>query len=218
MKKIIKHLKIEWHKYLFDTVVVIVGILIAFSLNNWNESRKQIIAENEFILGVKNDLKQDKIYISLVLKIYEDKEIIFHSINDELFNLYVNDKLKLVSLLNKYIASNRTFYPVVGTFESAMSGNEIGKFNNKSFCLGATKLYNSTYARLSDNAKNFDDRYFYLVKKYSYERRTGHLREMNHAQQIELLDDLFYYMKSMKYYINILNNAVKEIDELLDTN
>lgn len=201
-----------------EIVLVVIGILIALSLNNWNESRKQNIAENEFILGVKNDLKQDKIYISLVLKNYEDKEIMFQSINDELFNLYVDDKLKLVSLLNKFIANNRTFYPVVGTFESAMSGNEIGKFNNKSFNSYATKLYNSTYARLKDNAKNFDDRYYYLVKKYSYERRTGHLREMNHAQQIELLDDLFYYMKSMKYYTKLLNDAVKEIDELLDTN
>jgi len=45
MKKIIEHLKIEWHKYIFDTVVVIVGILIAFSLNNWNENQKN---EDEF--------------------------------------------------------------------------------------------------------------------------------------------------------------------------
>ena len=40
MKEIINHLKSEWWKYGLETIVVIVGILVAFSLDNWNENRK----------------------------------------------------------------------------------------------------------------------------------------------------------------------------------
>lgn len=37
---IIKHLKSEWLSYGFETLDAIVGILVAFALDNWNEERK----------------------------------------------------------------------------------------------------------------------------------------------------------------------------------
>ncbi len=39
MKKIIKHLKENWIRHGFETLVITAGILLAFSLNNWNENR-----------------------------------------------------------------------------------------------------------------------------------------------------------------------------------
>jgi len=63
MKKIIEHLKIEWHKYIFDTIVVIVGILIAFSLNNWNETRKNNIREQEYLTSIKEEIKNDSLFL-----------------------------------------------------------------------------------------------------------------------------------------------------------
>jgi hypothetical protein len=38
--KIFKHLRSDWFRYGFETLAVIVGILIAFALDNWNEERK----------------------------------------------------------------------------------------------------------------------------------------------------------------------------------
>ena len=40
MKKILQNLKENWITYGFETLVVIVGILGAFALNNWSENRK----------------------------------------------------------------------------------------------------------------------------------------------------------------------------------
>jgi len=40
-----------------EIVLVVVGILIALSINNWNESRKQSISEKVFITSVKNESK-----------------------------------------------------------------------------------------------------------------------------------------------------------------
>ena len=39
-RKHTSHLKTNWFGYALDTVVVIIGILIALGLNNWNEQRK----------------------------------------------------------------------------------------------------------------------------------------------------------------------------------
>ncbi len=40
MNRIIEHLKENWIKYGFETLVITAGILLAFGLNSWNEGRK----------------------------------------------------------------------------------------------------------------------------------------------------------------------------------
>lgn len=59
MKIIVKHLKTEWYKYLLDIIVVILGIMIAFGLNNWNESKKQIELEQQYYKDILQELKED---------------------------------------------------------------------------------------------------------------------------------------------------------------
>jgi len=61
-KKASKHLKKNWIKYGFETLVVIIGILLALALNNWNENRLQNIHETQYLNGLITDLKVDTTY------------------------------------------------------------------------------------------------------------------------------------------------------------
>ena len=62
MKKTIQLLQSKWREYLIELIVIIVGILLAIALNNWNENRKNRKAEflalmdlrDEFITNRKN--------------------------------------------------------------------------------------------------------------------------------------------------------------------
>ena len=59
MKKIINHLKENWIKYGFETIVITIGILGAFALNNWNENRKKQTELNTYLVNLVENLRSD---------------------------------------------------------------------------------------------------------------------------------------------------------------
>ena len=206
----------KYFKYAIgEIILVVVGILIALQINNWNEDRKQYTLEEEFITSVRNDLQQDKAHIELVSELMRPKIEVHDTINDGILYLYNNDRKVLNSLVQVYFNSQRTFYPISGSYESAISGNQITVFRNKKLIQKVIKLYNSTYDRLIDNGRILDDRWDFLSKKYSYERRTKQFREMTPKQLSEFLDDIYHHYVQMSWYQKQLKVALIEIDEII---
>ena len=75
----------KYLKYAFgEIILVVIGILIALQINNWNESRKQSTLEKEFLTSIKNDLKQDKAFIQEVIKIIEPKIVAYEEIKSKI--------------------------------------------------------------------------------------------------------------------------------------
>lgn len=206
----------KYLKYaLGEIALVMIGILLALQVNNWNESRRQARVEKEFIEGVKNDLRQDKEYISLVTEMALKKREAADRFNEDIYDLYANDRPALDSVLNVYMHFQRTFYPIYGSFESAISGNEFSQFKNKKFTSAVTKLYNSIYARLEDNAQDVDARWHWFTKKYSRLRRIKTFPDSNPDILEEFLDDVNYHIIALDHYRRVLTGALKEIDVIL---
>ncbi len=68
MKKLWRHLKDDWYKYLLEILVITLGILGAFLLNSWNEDRKTMEATNESLNNLLEDLRQDSIQFQFHVK------------------------------------------------------------------------------------------------------------------------------------------------------
>lgn len=198
-----------------EILLVVIGILLALQINNWNEARKQRDAEKEFIAGIKNDLIRDKESIITVIRLAEEKKIAYDRIQAELYPLYETDRMLLDTLLKRYFVTQRTFYPIMGSYQAAESANELSKFGNKAFTSAVTKLYNTNYARLLDNSEDVDNRWFYVVRKYAEIRRTDHLRDQNREQLNELLNDTFYHMYGLEYYISNLKETLMIMDSVM---
>ena len=85
MKKILKHFKKNWYRYGLETLVVVVGVLIAFSLNNWNEWRKERKKEREILFDIIENLETN-------IKAIEDDIGYLHLLDRSseivLFNIY----------------------------------------------------------------------------------------------------------------------------------
>jgi hypothetical protein len=201
-----------------EIVLVVVGILIALQINNWNESRRQATREEQFLVGVRGDLRRDRDYIEVVLENMEPRLDAYDRQSQEPLDLYNADREALVALFQAYFVSQRTFYPVSGSFQSAISGNEVNNYESKDITRAIINLYNSTYVRLEDNAEYLDDKQDFLSRKYSHERRTGQLSEFTPEQISELLDDMYYHYLQLKWYAGLLRDATAEIDAILHEN
>ena len=63
-----KNKTVKYFKYAIgEIVLVVIGILIALSINNWNENRKSDIELNNYLGLMGEELQQDKLfYIKLI--------------------------------------------------------------------------------------------------------------------------------------------------------
>ena len=79
----------SYYKYAFGEIILLVlGILIALSINNWNEERKNNLIEKKLILNIIKDLRLDSIYISQsLIEVDAQKQVI-----DDIISMSLNKK------------------------------------------------------------------------------------------------------------------------------
>jgi len=207
----------KYFKYAIGEILLVVfGILIALQINNWNENRKQDNAEEIFLRGIKSDLLKDREFIDYVLTFIEPKVEAYSILNKTVQPDYSTNRVQIDSLLSIYLFSgNRTFYPVSGSFQSSISGNEINKYKRKEITQKIIKLYSSTYDRLVDNGEILDSRWSGLSKTYRHERRVKQFSSLDTKRLSQVLDDIHFHYIQLDWYKKILNNSIIEIDELI---
>ena len=199
-----------------EILLVVIGILIALQINNWNENRKQAIAEEEFYKGIKEDLQQDLEFINYVQAYTKPKMDAYNLLNGKYSKDYENNKTQIDSLLSIYLFSGqRTFYPISGSFKSAIAGNEINTYKQKNLIQIIIKLYGSSYDRIIDNGKMLDDRWSSLSEKYIHNRRINSFNDINNEVYIKMLDDFHFHFIQLNWYNNILDETKIEVNELL---
>lgn len=110
----------------------------------------------------------------------------------------------------------RTFYPISGSFQSDVAGNEINTYKNKELIRSILKFYNSTYPRLIENGQILDERWDILSQKYSHERRLGYFDQLNDTEFSMILDDIHFHFVQLQSYQNLLISSIEELDRTIN--
>ena len=97
-----------------EIFLVVIGILIALQINNWNEDRKDEIYLDKIYAQVHQDLKRDTLHVNATIKFYKEKnERLEEIINREITKSYY-DTINETNYMNCKkcvcdIATNRLF-------------------------------------------------------------------------------------------------------------
>ena len=84
MKKILIHLRENWIRHAFETLVVTIGILGAFTLNNWNEVRRSKKLERSTLDALINEFESNNISLQDCLDSLKEDRLFADSIRMEL--------------------------------------------------------------------------------------------------------------------------------------
>lgn len=146
----------KYFKYAIgEIILVVIGILIALQINNWNEHRKQVKEENEIIQSFKAELKAKS--NQLKISIERNKEYEEHS--RALLSFIKHDTVSV--LTESDVANFISYYP----YQTDMPVlNEILKSDNK---LVSKKNIIGDLRQLSTSARKVEKNLFYIDEIYN---------------------------------------------------
>ena len=69
-----------------EIVLVVIGILIALQINNWNEERKLVIEEKDIYKNIITDLRRDAVLIDNAVKFAKSQQKVHYQIYHEIID------------------------------------------------------------------------------------------------------------------------------------
>lgn len=124
-RKYSEHLKVNWFNYGLDTFVVIVGILIALGLNNWNEERKTKAVTKEYLSNIKDDLILD----TLALRRQDSLQTITINRLEKYYDFYQTGKWTLDQIVDSCLLTSFEivlYFPINNTYSDMLSSGKTG--------------------------------------------------------------------------------------------
>jgi len=153
----------KYIKYAIGEIgLVVIGILIALQINNWNQERLNRIKENDYLSEIKENLMVDKLKIQGTLE-FNNKKI---ATIDSVFTLFGNasnsdDYMTKLVMHMQYLALYDLFTSVRISFDNMISSTKIDIIQNKELRKQLTAYYstlgidNSTQEGVMNNTRKF---------------------------------------------------------------
>ena len=225
-----------------EIVLVVIGILIALQINNWNEARKATIQEITLLKNIQQDINFDNLDISFNIKYH--KQMLKAEI--ELLAFLQSDLTEPKTPIDYSTALGFTLISVIhkSTFNNLIN-NDIGIISNNELKKAITRFYDffvEAVLKLENESSDYETyqskkpyflKYFQLDNEltnlafntdnneYQYnpnlEKQSLILNDVMAAKQdeafkIDLNESLFFRNAKIGTYTNLL----KQIEELND--
>lgn len=210
-----------------EIVLVVIGILIALSINNWNENRKDNIIGKKYLQGIKEDLKKDLVLIDSILKINKQSLSIISSIDSVFHKKHYYNTGNYPNLFGKpdtldfetVFYRNTSFRSINGTYKSLISDGKSGIIKNKELFQKIQHIYNENHERLASSyevIKNIEQR---ISWAYPLEKQHWTYSNLKMANGKKIFADLVWFTDEKYWHcLNLLRikGNSKEVISLID--
>ena len=198
-----------------EIVLVVIGILIALQINNWNEERKAHIRANTNYLNLLTSLQQDSIDAQRALKsnmigLEALSKIIPLEINETLLGL---DQEALNNYLYELTLSSRSFIPNSGIYNLLTSNNGLDIIQSEYLKSLLINLYDNQYTDYKIVDAPIDEKYQHDLGSIIRER-IGLVFE--YAPEVSIVQPAS--IERFKMYYHDLSAESRDIYSLLSFN
>ena len=193
--------KSSFQKYLLyalgEIILVVLGILIALQINNWNENRKTDEKREELLLALLSDAQTTEKRLTHSIEISK-------SINNDLLyflNLISSEELTVpidtIKAYTSIVFQVANFKPALSTYETSLSTGDIGLIKNNELL--------DTYIQFKNNYEwfelhqNISGDMVYLGSVWEFRKKIGSTRMFmkdmgTYPTKFTLSDEDFYQM------------------------
>ena len=136
----------KFSKYLIyaigEIILVVIGILIALQLNDWNDHQKQLKLEKEYYCRLLDDVKLDKEQIQNLTQLAKERLVA----SNQSVRLLLNDSTKKIEIGTQISLSGKAIYsdfePNNSAYEDIKSGANLNIISDKSIIKALNHYFN----------------------------------------------------------------------------
>lgn len=206
-----------------EILLVVIGILIALQVNNWNENRKQKIQEHLLIQSIVSDLKMDTLMITRTLKILkEDTTQVFGFIERMSDSKVTLDTLVQIARfeIDPRLHVNTTFND--NTFKSLLSTGSLNILDQwlQDELLHIHEMHEANISRTQLNSGAYVSQVTAFARKYplpDYGNISPHSKLADAIWQEAEFEELGVYLNAVLSIRNVTNlYAINQLNEILN--
>ena len=198
-----------------EIILVVIGILIALQINNWNESRKLVIEEKQYYKNIKRQLNEDAGFINDNI---EFNQYYYDQYDYATKLLLSNDRrhLDTLAIIAINLLEYSDFHQESNIYAALVNSGEVKLIKNQDIVEGLQKL-EETYIYIN----RLETSHFDIIKGV-YPELSKIIRFF--PLKIERVDQFFGFEFQNHFFIlkdimvekdEIYHQALKKIDQIL---
>jgi hypothetical protein len=198
----------KYFKYAIgEIVLVVIGILIALQINNWNEKRKENKISQEYLIGINNDIKKDLEQVDEILEAQFISISLISSI-EYVFTEEFHEPERHVSFFNALDTSNikslfyrsTSYRPRRGTYNSLISDGKSGYIKDRDAFQLIQEIYDEENPRVASSyevIKEFESK---IILAYPYEKKYWTYSDLKKSKDDKIFLDLSNFTEQKYAY------------------
>jgi len=201
-----------------EIMLVVIGILIALQINNWNTNRKNSQFEQSILVDIELELSSNIERLKKVIDKHEQS----HNATKEFIRIF-EDSIKLSeateSIVNELFISmdyNETYDPTSGILESIISSGQINYLKNKELKYLLASIDDLTEDANESTKAIEAQRPFLLYPSITKSWIVEDEKIVGFSRK-RILHDPQFRMATYALYYNFRQQGLKEEKELLET-